>query len=88
MIPSYSASDQEPEKADTVRGLAVKLGVDPEALQKTFNDFNTVCDENMEFNLMKLDGKATKGLSSSKSDLGNPIEKALFYGYQGLCTCP
>lgn len=78
---AYGTTDQEPEKADSVHHLPGKLGVDPRELEKTANDFNAACNKNMEFNLMKLVGKATKVLSPNTSNWMDPIDKAPFYGY-------
>jgi tricarballylate dehydrogenase len=76
----YDTTDQEPEKADTIHGLAVKLGINPQELEKTVSEFNAACNEK-PFDLMKLDGKATKGLSPNKSNWAKPIQTAPFYGY-------
>ncbi|KAI9714270.1 MAG: hypothetical protein M1820_000229 [Bogoriella megaspora] len=51
----YDTTDQEPEQADTIRGLAEKLGLDPDAVEKNVKDFNTACNDK-PFDLMKLDG--------------------------------
>ncbi|KAK4982190.1 hypothetical protein LTR66_009422 [Elasticomyces elasticus] len=76
----YDTTDKEPESSDTIRGLAEKLGVDPDALEKTVNEFNAACNDK-EFDLMKLDGKATVGLKPNKTNWAAPIVKAPFYGY-------
>ncbi|KAF9629228.1 Fumarate reductase/succinate dehydrogenase flavoprotein [Lasiodiplodia theobromae] len=77
----YDTTDQEPEKADTIRELAVKLGCDPDELQKTVDEFNEACDKETPFDLMKLDGKGTHGLSPEKTNWANPIVNPPFYGY-------
>lgn len=76
----YDTTDQEPETADTIHDLAVKLGLDPSELEKTVEEFNASCNDK-PFDLMKLDGKATTGLSPNKSNWANPIVTAPFYGY-------
>lgn len=76
----YETTDQGPEKDDTIHDLAVKLGIDPDGLEKTVKEFNAVCNEE-PFHPMKLDGKATTGLSPNKSNLANAIVTPPFYGY-------
>lgn len=77
----YESTDQEPVKADNIRDLALKLSADPEKLEKTVKEFNAACDRDTPFDLMKLDGKATRGLKPNKTNWANPIEKAPFYGF-------
>lgn len=77
----YETTDQEPEQADTIEELAVKLGLQPRDLKATVDEFNVAVDRNTQFDLMALDGKATAGLSPNKTNWANPIETAPFYGY-------
>ena len=79
----YNTTDIPPEKADTIEELAEKLGLDPEKTKKTIDEFNAAVNDK-EFDLMKLDGKATKGLKPNKTNWANPIAKAPFYGFP--CT--
>ncbi|GAB7346789.1 hypothetical protein MBLNU459_g1889t1 [Dothideomycetes sp. NU459] len=76
----YDTTDQEPESADTIAELARKLGLDPEQLEKTVKEFNEACNDK-EFDLMKLDGKSTKGLKPNKTNWAQPILQPPFYGY-------
>lgn len=76
----YDTTDQPPEQSNTIRGLAEKLGVDADALEKTVKDFNAACNDK-PFELMKLDGKRTHGLRPDKTNWANPISKPPFYGY-------
>lgn len=68
----YDTTDKEPEQADTIEGLAAKLGLDPQELRKTVDDYNAAADKDTSFDLMKLDGKATKGLSPNKTSMCSP----------------
>lgn len=77
----YETTDREPEQADTVEELAVKLGLEPRDLKATVDEFNVAVDRNTPFDLMALDGKATAGLSPNKTNWANPIETPPFYGY-------
>jgi hypothetical protein len=76
----YDTTDQPPEKADTIEELAEKMNLDPKALKKTVDDYNAAVNDK-EFDLMKLDGKATTGLKVNKTNWAAKIEKAPFYGY-------
>jgi tricarballylate dehydrogenase len=49
-------------------------------LEKTVSEFNAACNDK-PFDLMKLDGKATKGLTPDKTNWANPIVTPPFYGY-------
>lgn len=75
----YDTSDTEPIKADSIPELAEKLGLDPKKLEATVNEFNAAVNDK-EFDLMKLDGKATVGLSPNKTNWANPINKPPYYG--------
>lgn len=63
----YETTDKEPENADTVEELAVKLGLNPQELRKTVDDYNAAVDRETPFDLMTLDGKSTRGLSPNKT---------------------
>lgn len=76
----YDTTDKPPEKSDTIEGLAEKMGLNPQDLKKTVDDYNASINDN-EFDLMKLDGKATSGLSPNKTNWAQPITKGPFYGY-------
>lgn len=76
----YDTTDQPPEKADTIEELAEKMHLDPKLLKKTVDEYNAAVNDK-EFDLMKLDGKATTGLKVNKTNWASKIEKAPFYGY-------
>lgn len=76
----YDTTDQEPVQANTIFELATKLDLNPDELQKTVDDFNNACNDK-PFDLMKLDGKATSGLSPNKSNWANPIVTPPFAAY-------
>ncbi len=77
----YETTDVPPEEADTIRELAGKLGLDPEKLEATVNEFNAACDRETEFNTAIMDGKSATGIEPPKSNWANPIEKPPFYGF-------
>lgn len=77
----YDTTDKPPEKADSIEELAQKLGLNPQELKQTVDDYNAAVDDSTPFDLMKLDGKATKGLKPNKTNWAAKIEKGPFYGY-------
>ena len=56
----YDTTDQEPLQGQTIEELAGKLGLDPQKLKHTIDEFNGAVNDK-PFDLMKLDGKATTG---------------------------
>lgn len=77
----YETTDQEPEQADTIEELAVKLSLEPRDLKATVDGFNVAVDRQTPFDLMALDGKATSDLTPNKTNWANPIETPPFYAY-------
>ncbi|MBP0446686.1 FAD-dependent tricarballylate dehydrogenase TcuA [Roseomonas sp. SSH11] len=67
-------------KADTLGELAVKLGLEPEALEKTVAAFNAACVPGA-FNPTGLDGCRTEGLAPPKTHWARPITDPPFFGY-------
>ena len=67
-------------KADTVGGLAEKLGLDPAALEHTIRTFNAACQPGT-FDNLKLDGLHTDGITPPKTNWARPIEAPPFIGY-------
>ncbi len=67
-------------KADTVGGLAEKLGLDGPALEATVAAFNQACQPG-PFDNLALDGLHTSGLTPPKTNWARPIEAPPFIGY-------
>ena len=67
-------------KADTIAGLAEKLGLDSAALQTTIDQFNAACVPGA-FDNSRLDGLHTDGLEVDKTNWARPIVEAPFIGY-------
>ncbi len=70
----------KPESAPTIKELAVKLGLNPDAVEKTVKDFNNACRPG-NFNPAELDDCKTEGLTPQKSHWALKIEKGPFYAY-------
>jgi len=76
----YDTTNKEPEQADTIPELVNRLELAPNELENTVKEFNVACNKN-EFNLMKLDGKATTRLKPNKTNWVDPIDTPPYYGY-------
>ncbi|TMV67396.1 FAD-dependent tricarballylate dehydrogenase TcuA, partial [Thioclava sp. BHET1] len=80
-IDLFMPSVFPPEKADTIGELAVKLGLDPAALEARIAEFNAACRPGT-FHPTELDGLATEGLQPPKTNWARPIDAPPYYGYQ------
>lgn len=69
-----------PISAPTIRGLAVELGLDPDALETTVSGFNDAVRPGT-FDDKVLDDCRTEGLDPPKTHWARRIEEAPFYGY-------
>ena len=67
-------------KADTVAGLAEKLGLDGARLEATVAGFNRACRPG-GFDPSRLDGVRTDGIDPPKTNWARPIEAPPFIGY-------
>jgi tricarballylate dehydrogenase len=66
--------------ADSIGGLAVKLGLDPGRLEETVRGFNAACQPGA-FDANRLDGCHTAGIDPPKTNWARPIETPPFIGY-------
>ncbi|MFM2128797.1 MAG: FAD-dependent tricarballylate dehydrogenase TcuA [Pseudomonadota bacterium] len=73
------------EEAATIGELAKKIGLAPEVLTHTVNEFNAACDASVPFDPTKPDGKRTRGLVIDKSNWAAPIDEAPFRAYPVAC---
>ncbi|HZJ05276.1 MAG TPA: FAD-dependent tricarballylate dehydrogenase TcuA [Nocardioidaceae bacterium] len=67
-------------KADSVKELAVALGLDPVLLEHTVDKFNAATRDDVPFNPSINDGRGTAGLSPDKSNWAVRLEQPPFYG--------
>ena len=81
-------TEQEPIVGETLAELATKLGIPPQALEKTVAEFNQGCTRSDEVELgefhpetLSFDGIGTEGISPPKSNGAKRIEKGPFYCY-------
>lgn len=68
------------EKADTIAGLAAKMGLPVEKVQDTISRFNAACQPGT-FHPTERDGLATNGVAPAKTNWARPIDTPPFYGY-------
>jgi tricarballylate dehydrogenase len=71
-------------EANTIERLADGLGIDPEALVKTVQEFNAAVQPG-DFNPTALDGKHTEGISPPKSNWALPLDTPPYRGYAVTC---
>ncbi|MGB3742278.1 MAG: FAD-dependent tricarballylate dehydrogenase TcuA [Castellaniella sp.] len=67
-------------EAPTIRGLADQLGLDPDALEQTVNEYNAACGD-QPYNPAVLDGKGTTGITPPKSNWALPLDKPPYVAF-------
>ena len=67
-------------EADTVEGLAQKLGLPGDALARTLETYNAACREG-SFHPTELDGLTTEGLEPPKTNWARPIDTPPYDAY-------
>ncbi|MGB1027376.1 MAG: FAD-dependent tricarballylate dehydrogenase TcuA, partial [Rhodospirillaceae bacterium] len=70
-----------PEQADTLEGLAQRMGLPTQKVRETIDAFNAACGEGT-FHPTELDGLSTSGLEPPKTNWARPIIEPPFYGYE------
>ena len=79
-IGKFMPSVFPPVRADSIRGLAEKLGVPPEACERTIAEFNRAIRPG-RFDHSILDDCRTEGLSPDKTHWARPIDTPPFLGF-------
>jgi len=79
-VRDFMPSVFPPETADTLEGLADKMGIPADALRETVDAFNAACRPGV-FKGGDLDGLSTEGLTPPKTNWARPITDPPFYGY-------
>ena len=69
-----------PEQAGTIAELARKIGLDPDALERTVNDYNAACRGD-DFDRNELDGCHTESLTPPKSHWARPLDTPPYRAY-------
>jgi tricarballylate dehydrogenase len=81
MLDRFLSSLYRPFEANTIRELAIKLGLDGSAVSATVTAFNQSVRPGGTFDPAALDDCGTVGLDPPKSHWAVPIEVPPFYGY-------
>ncbi len=79
-IELFMPSVFPPERADTVEDLAGRLGLSPDRLRATVDEFNAACVKG-DFDHTVHDDCRTQGLSPEKTHWARPIDTPPYYGY-------
>lgn len=80
-IDLFMPSVFPPIVAETIPELAAKMGLDPAAVEATVSAFNAACRPGT-FHPTELDGMATEGLATPKTNWARPLDTPPYYGYQ------
>jgi tricarballylate dehydrogenase len=80
----YTAPGTSRFEANTIRDLAVQLGLDPDALEQTVQTFNAAVQPG-PFNPAIKDGKHTVGIQPPKSNWALPLDTPPFLGFPVTC---
>jgi tricarballylate dehydrogenase len=80
----YTAPGVSRYEAPSVRELALKLGLNVDALERTVGEFNTAVQPG-EFNPAIKDGKRTEGIEPPKSNWAQPLDTPPFYAFAVTC---
>jgi tricarballylate dehydrogenase len=73
------------EEAAGIPELARRIGLAPEVLVHTIEEFNADCRDDVAFDATRPDGKKTHGLTIPKSNWANRIENPPFRAYPVTC---
>jgi tricarballylate dehydrogenase len=80
--PHHEATFSE---AATPSDLAAQVGLAPEVLVHTINEYNAACSDDVTFDPTRPDGKKTHGLAIPKSNWATRIETPPFRAYPVTC---
>ena len=87
-VPNYELrvkTDKEPIKANSIKELALKIGIDASQLEKTIKDYNASIN-NGNFNPLKPDGKCTVGIKPIKSNWARTLNEDNLMAFPVMCA--
>ena len=73
-------TDEEAFEADSISALAELVGVSPEPMQRTVDEYNAACRSGT-FDPLVLDGLATRGLAIDKTNWARPLDTPPYLAY-------
>ncbi len=73
------------EEAATIEELAKKIGLAPEVLVHTVNEYNAACTDDVAYDPTRADGKHTVGLEIPKSNWATRIDEPPYRAYPVTC---
>lgn len=76
----YTAPGVSRFEAPTLRELAMRINLDPDALQKLIADFNASIQD-VEFNPAIKDGRSTVGITPGKSNWAQALDTPPYYAF-------
>ena len=83
-VPNYRLAlrtDVPAIEADTIEGLAGKIGVPAQELRATVDAYNAACPAGGAYDPLNLDGRTTQGLAPPKSNWSMPLDKGPYLAY-------
>ncbi|MEU6137652.1 FAD-dependent tricarballylate dehydrogenase TcuA [Nocardioides sp. NPDC047086] len=80
----YDAPGTTEVTADSIAGLAAKLGIDEESLARTVTEFNASIDGSVPFDAAVKDGRRAD-VEPPKSNWALPLETGPFYAFPVTC---
>jgi tricarballylate dehydrogenase len=72
-------------QANAIAELAKMIGLAPEILVHTVEEYNAACREDIPFDPGNMDGKCTVGITPKRSNWATKIEKPPFRAYPIVC---
>jgi tricarballylate dehydrogenase len=80
-IKTYAYDFARAYRSDTVRGMALEAGIDPDGLEHTIRTFNAAIQDDRAFDRTVLDGRHTLGLDPPKSNWAVRLETPPYVAY-------
>jgi tricarballylate dehydrogenase len=84
-VQAIILTDQSPVTAATLAELAMQLGLDSSALERTVASYNAAIGSG-RFDPHRFDGRSTLGLTPRKSNWAFPLERPPYIGFPLTCA--
>jgi tricarballylate dehydrogenase len=80
-IKTYAYDFARAYRSDTIRGLAIEAGIDPDGLAATVQAFNAAVQDDRPFDRTVRDGRRTLGIEPPKSNWAVRLEQPPYVAY-------